>query len=53
MASMELALAALCSVEAREKLNISLVTRTYSVSQSALSKHFWGIIGSKEDHYNN
>jgi hypothetical protein len=53
MASMELALAALRSAEAGEKPNISLVARTYGVSQSALSKRFQGVTGSKEDHYNN
>jgi hypothetical protein len=53
MASMELALAALRSAEAGEKPNISLVARTYSVSQSALSKRFRGVTGSKEEHYNN
>ena len=53
MASMELALAALRSTEAGEKPNISLVARTYGVSQSALSKRFRGVTGSREDHYNN
>ena len=49
---MELALAVLRSVDTREKPNISLVVRTYSVSQLALFKRFQGVTGLKEDHYN-
>ena len=52
MASMELALAALRSADPGEKSNISLVARTYGVSQSGLYKRFHGITGSKEEHYN-
>jgi len=52
MASMELALAALRSADPGEKPNISLVARTYGVSQSGLYKRFHGITGSKEEHYN-
>jgi AraC-like DNA-binding protein len=53
MASMELALTELWSAEAGEKPSISLVARTYGVSQSDLSKRFRGVTGSKEEHYNN
>ena len=49
---MELALAALRSADPGEKPNISLVARTYGVSQSGLYKRFHGITGSKEEHYN-
>ncbi|KAL3712911.1 hypothetical protein TMatcc_001613 [Talaromyces marneffei ATCC 18224] len=51
MASMELALAALRSADPGEKPNISLVTRTYGVSQSGLYKRFHGVTGSKEEQY--
>jgi AraC-like DNA-binding protein len=53
MASMELALAALRSADPGEKPNISLVARTYGVSQSGLSKRFRGVTGSKAEQYNN
>jgi hypothetical protein len=53
MASIELALAALRSVEPGEKPNISLVARTFGVSQSNLSKRYRGVTGSKEEQYNN
>ncbi|EED17213.1 conserved hypothetical protein [Talaromyces stipitatus ATCC 10500] len=51
MASMELALAALRSADPGEKPNISLVARTYGVSQSGLYKRFHGVTGSKEEQY--
>ncbi|EED12682.1 pogo transposable element, putative [Talaromyces stipitatus ATCC 10500] len=51
MASMELALAALHSADPGEKPNISLVARTYGVSQSGLYKRFHGVTGSKEEQY--
>jgi hypothetical protein len=52
MASMEFALAALRSVDPGEKPNITLVARTFGVSQSGLFKRFHGLTGSKEEQYN-
>jgi hypothetical protein len=52
MASYELALAALRSLEPGEKPNIRLVARTYGVDPSNLSRRFRGVTGSKEEQYN-
>uniref|UniRef100_A0A093Y585 Jerky protein like-like n=1 Tax=Talaromyces marneffei PM1 TaxID=1077442 RepID=A0A093Y585_TALMA len=53
MGQYELALEALRSLKPGEKLNISLVARTYGVDPSNLSKRFRGVTGSKEAQYNN
>ena len=53
MASLELALEALRALPPGEKPNLSLVARTYNVSQSTLSRRYRGVTGSKEEQYNN
>jgi hypothetical protein len=53
MASYELALEALRSLKPGENRNISLVARTYGLSQSNLSKRFRAVTGSEEAQYNN
>ena len=53
MASYELALEALRSLNPGENPNIALVARTYGVNASQLSKCFHSVSGSKQAQYNN